>query len=65
MTSLRLGMLSTAFACATALMWRHHLRTALARSLVRDGAIGDLLLVRAALPPVVVRPALRSSGPGA
>ena len=35
--------------CAEALMWRYHPQTDLARSLVRQGAIGDLLLVRAAL----------------
>jgi xylose dehydrogenase (NAD/NADP) len=35
--------------CAEALMWRYHPQSALARELVRDGAIGDLLLVRAAL----------------
>ena len=35
--------------CAEALMWRYHPQTALARELVRGGAIGDLLLVRAAL----------------
>ena len=35
--------------CAEALMWRYHPQTQLARELVHDGAIGDLLLVRAAL----------------
>ncbi len=35
--------------CAEALMWRYHPQTVLARELVRGGAIGDLLLVRAAL----------------
>ena len=36
-------------AFARALMWRYHPQTVLARELVRAGAIGDLLLVRAAL----------------
>jgi D-xylose 1-dehydrogenase (NADP+, D-xylono-1,5-lactone-forming) len=41
--------------CAEGLMWRHHPRTALARRLVADGAIGRLASVRAAL-SVAVEP---------
>ncbi|WP_433293728.1 Gfo/Idh/MocA family protein [Actinoplanes sp. CA-030573] len=35
--------------CIEGLMWRHHPQTRLARSLLADGAIGELALIRAAL----------------